>query len=174
MANPVCSVCSSVRRPEIDADLVQGMSAMAVAAKYGLTQTTVARHKRNHLKPHLQAIARVVAPVPPPMSAAAVAATIPTVGNLLADLGATVERLKVLADDAEREGGLGMRAVALRELRTGLTDATKLISVLRPPEAPTPDQIDRRAIRDALKSVLTGADAAGTSDSDDLLQRLAG
>jgi hypothetical protein len=171
MANPICSVCANIRRPEIDADLVQGMSAMAVAAKYGMTQTTVARHKRNHLKPHLQAIAQVVVPVPPPMSAAALAATIPTVGNLLADLGATIERLKVLANDAEREGGLGMRAVALRELRTGLTDATKLISVLRPPEAPTPDQIDRLAIRDALLSVLTGASA---SDSDELLDRLAG
>src|SRR5262245_40466561 len=124
MASDVCSICSNVQRSEIDADLVRGMSAAAAARKYRLTQTTVARHKRNHLTPHLQAIAQAVTlPVPPPMSAAAIAATIPTVGALLADLGVTVERLKVLADDAERDGGLGMRAVALRELRTGLTDA---------------------------------------------------
>jgi len=165
MANPICSICSNLRRPEIDADLVRGMTTTAVAAKYGLKQTNVARHKRNHLRPHLQAIAQVVAPVPVPMSAAAIAATIPTVGSLLADLGNTVERLKVLANDAEREGGLGMRAVALRELRSGLADATKLIATLSPPPAPPAEQVDRSALAELFAS-------ADVDTKSAILQRL--
>ena len=75
----------------------------------------------------------------PPTPQAQAAALIPTVGAVLADLGHTVERLKTLADDAERDGGLGMRAVTLRELRAGLTDTAKLLAVLRPPDAPPPE-----------------------------------
>ena len=55
----------------------------------------------------------------PPTPQAQAAQLIPTVGAVLADLGHTVERLKTLADDAEHDGGLGMRAVSLRELRAG-------------------------------------------------------
>ena len=76
----------------------------------------------------------------PPTPQAQAAALIPTVGAVLADLGHTVERLKTLADDAERDGGLGMRAVSLRELRAGLTDTAKLLAVLRPPDAPPPSR----------------------------------
>jgi len=148
MAHPVCSVCSSIRRAEIDADLVQGMTAAAVAVKHGLQQNTVARHKRLHLRPHLQAIAQVAAPLLMPMSPPAIAGTIPTVGALLADLGDTVQRLKKLAADAEADGGLGIRAISLRELRSGLADATKLVSLLAPPPAPPAEQVDREALAD--------------------------
>ena len=133
MAHPVCSLCSHPRRAEIDADLLGGLSTAAVAKKYGGQQTTFARHLRNHLKPHVHAIARAAGPVfLPPTPQAQAAALIPTVGAVLADLGHTVERLKTLADDAERDGGLGMRAVSLRELRAGLTDTAKLLAVLAP------------------------------------------
>ena len=148
MAHPVCSICSSIRRAEIDADLVQSMTAAAVAAKYGLQQNTVARHKRRHLKPHLQAIAQIAAPMLVPMSPPAIASTILTVGAMLADLGETVQRLKKLADDAEADGGLGIRAISLRELRSGLADAAKLVSVLAPPPAPPAEQVDREALAD--------------------------
>src|SRR5262245_59242449 len=122
MAHPVCSLCSHPRRAEIDADLL-AMSATEVARKYGGRQSTFSRHLRNHLKPHVHAIARAAGPVLlPPTPQAQAAQLIPTVGAVLADLGHTVERLKTLADDAERDGGLGMRAVSLRELRAGLTD----------------------------------------------------
>ena len=91
----------------------------------------------------------------PPTPQAQAAALIPTVGAVLADLGHTVERLKTLADDAERDGGLGMRAVSLRELRAGLTDTAKLLAVLRPPDAPPPEQVDRTALADLLVSTDT-------------------
>ena len=91
----------------------------------------------------------------PPTPQAHAAALIPTVGAVLADLGHTVERLKALADDAERDGGLGMRAVCLRELRAGLTDTAKLLAVLRPPDAPPPESVDRAALADLLVSTDT-------------------
>ncbi len=158
MAHPVCSLCSHPRRAEIDADLLSGQSTAAVAKKYGGQQTTFARHLRLHLKPHVHAIARAAGPVLlPPTPQAQAAALIPTVGAVLADLGHTVERLKALADDAERDGGLGMRAVSLRELRAGLTDTAKLLAVLRLPDVPPPEQIDRAALADLIAA--TDADS---------------
>jgi hypothetical protein len=148
MAFPVCSICMSPQRAEIDADLLC-MSASAVAKKRGLHQGTLSRHLRNHLKPHAHAIARAAGPMLlPPTPQAQIAALIPTVGAVLADLGVTVDRLKKLADDAEADGGLGMRAVSLRELRTGLTDTAKLLAVLRPADTPPPEQISTGALAD--------------------------
>ncbi len=135
------------------------MTAAAVAAKHGLQQNTVARHKRLHLRPHLQAIAQVAAPMLVPMSLPAIAGAIPTVGALLADLGDTVQRLKKLAADAEVDGGLGIRAVSLRELRSGLTDATKLVSMLAPPPARPAEQVNR----DALADLFAAADVESRS-----------
>jgi hypothetical protein len=131
-----------------------------VAAKQGLQQNTVARHKRLHLKPHLQAIAQVAAPLLVPMSPPAIASTIPTVGALMADLGETVQRLKKLAVDAEANGGLGIRAISLRELRSGLADATKLVSLLVPPPAPPAEQVNREALADLFAAAEVDSRAA--------------
>ena len=89
------------------------------------------------------------------MSAPAIASAIPTVGSLLVDLGETVQRLKKLADDAEADGGLGIRAISLRELRSGLADATKLVAVLAPPPALPAEQVDRAALADLIASTDT-------------------
>ena len=101
----------------------------------------------------------------PPTPQAQAAALIPTVGAVLADLGHTVERLKTLADDAERDGGLGMRAVSLRELRAGLTDTAKLLAVLRPPDAPPAATVNRGAMAALLAS-------AGVGEKDEIMDRL--
>jgi hypothetical protein len=166
MAHPMCSLCSHPRRAEIDADLLGGLSSAAVAKKYGGQQTTFARHLRNHLRPHVHAIARAAgAMFLPPTPQAQAAALIPTVSAVLADLGHTVERLKALADDAERDGGLGMRAVSLRELRAGLTDTAKLLAVLAPAAPAGPEVVDHKAMANALA-------AAGVGERDKLLHQL--
>jgi hypothetical protein len=167
MAHPVCSLCSHPRRVEIDADLLGGLSTAAVAKKYSGQQTTFARHLRLHLKPHVHAIARAAGPMmlPPPTPEAQVAQLIPTIGAVLADLGHTVERLKTLADDAERDGGLGMRAVSLRELRAGLTDTAKLLAVLQPAAPLRAEVVDHKAMASALA-------AAGIGEREKLLQQL--
>ena len=126
------------------------------------------RHQRNHLKPHVHAIARPAGPISLPSPQAQAAPLIPTVGAVLADLGVTVERLKTLADDAERDGGLGMRAVSLRELRGGLTDTAKLLAVLRPLDPAPAEVIDHKAMASALAAVGIGerekAPAAAPAD----------
>jgi hypothetical protein len=153
LAHPVCSLCSHPRRAEIDADLLGGQSTAAVAKKYRGQQTTFARHLRNHLKPHAHAIARAAgAMFLPPTPQAQAAALIPTVAAVLADLGHTVERLKTLADDAERDGGL---ARELAGTSCGLTDTAKLLAVLRPPDTPPPEQVDRVALADLIASTDT-------------------
>lgn len=155
MPGPSCLVCTSPRRSEIDLDLTQGMPTTKVAAKYGEKQYNVARHKRLHLKPHLLAIGRVIgsASVLSPLSPANTAALIPTVGTLLGKFGTTIEKLERLVDDAEKDGGIAVRAVSLRELRTGLTDATKIIATLAPPPAAPIENINRGALAGLFSEV---------------------
>jgi hypothetical protein len=165
MSGPPCSICSSVRRAEIDDDLINGMSTTRCAEKWGGSQTTYSRHKRLHLKPHLQAIAQAAMPSLPSNSPALAVAMIPTVGAMLAKFGTTIEKLETLVDDAERDGGIAVRAVSLRELRSGLTDATKLIATLAPQPAPPTAAINHCALLDVLHAV------AG-EDREELLDRL--
>lgn len=164
MPGPTCRICSSPRRAEIDLDLVQGMTTVEVARKYNDRQTNVARHMRLHLKQHMHAVGQILRPLPPSSPANAVA-LIPSVGELLSKFGTTIAKLETLVDDAERDGGIAARAVSLRELRTGLTDATKLISVLRPPEAAPPSPVDHAALGRVLEEV-------GAGDKDEILEKL--
>ena len=56
-----CAGCQHPRRPELDADLVAGVAIRVAAARYGLSRSTVHRHKKAHLPPSL---VRVTAPRP--------------------------------------------------------------------------------------------------------------
>ena len=48
-----CSICSDVERDDIDAAIVQGLSAPEIAAKYGVSSDSVLRHRSGHLLPAL-------------------------------------------------------------------------------------------------------------------------
>lgn len=45
----VCRVCVDSRREEIDAALASGLSIPKIAAEFGLPQTNLYRHKKDHL-----------------------------------------------------------------------------------------------------------------------------
>src|SRR5215470_6984401 len=157
MPHPVCSLCIHPRRAEIDADLLSGLSTVAVAKKYGCQQTTFARHLRLHLKPHLHAIARAAGPMLlPPTPQAQAAILIPSIGGLLDKLGSTIDRAEKLVADAEADGSIPARAVSLNALKSALVDTAKLLAMLGPqgPKDVTPEQVDKRAVREALASVV--------------------
>lgn len=44
-----CTVCTHPHRPDIDALLVAGEPNRRIAARYGLSETAVRRHRQNHL-----------------------------------------------------------------------------------------------------------------------------
>jgi hypothetical protein len=48
-----CTVCSHAGRPAIDAALVSGESNRRIAAQHGLVESSVRRHKAEHLADHL-------------------------------------------------------------------------------------------------------------------------
>ena len=48
-----CSICSDVERDDIDAAIVQGLSAPEIAAKFGVSPDAVLRHRAGHLLPAL-------------------------------------------------------------------------------------------------------------------------
>ncbi len=43
-----CLVCRDPRRPEIDADILSGHSIRTLAERYGISTTSIFRHKRDH------------------------------------------------------------------------------------------------------------------------------
>jgi hypothetical protein len=164
----LCRCCSSSARQQIDAMLLAGDSTHAVAAAFGIPQPSVLRHVQNHLRPQARCIAKALTPFitpkpkPVPTAAAMAASLIPSVTSLLVDFGNVVEQLKVLVADAHADGNLAARTATLRELRSGLTDATKLIAALAPaPELPAA-AIDAGVFAELLEEV-------GAGDRDELL-----
>src|SRR5215813_5030425 len=151
MPHPVCSICISPRRAEIDADLLC-MSANAAAKKHGGNQSTFSRHLRLHLKPKAEAIAKAVMPIVMPPSTPI--DILPSLDSCLRKLGHTINRAEMLVADAERDGSIPGRAVSLNALKGALVDTAKLLAVLSPqrPE-PGTEQNDRKAVRDALASI---------------------
>jgi hypothetical protein len=140
------------------------MSANAAAKKHAGNQSTFSRHLRLHLKPQAEAIARIVMPVVMPPSTPI--DLLPSLDSCLRKLGHMIDRAEALVADAERDGSIPGRAASLNALKGALVDTAKLLAVLAPqrPE-PTSDQIDRKAVRDALASVSVG-------DQEGVLERL--
>lgn len=165
MPNPVCSTCLSPHRAAIETALLEGESSVSVAKRFGLKQTNVARHFRNCVKPKLQVVVRAIAPVvmPPPSSPLDV---LPSMEGLLKKLGQTIDCAETLVADAERDGGIAGRAVSLNALKGALVDTAKLLAVLAPQRSePVAEQIDRKAVREALASIAVG-------DQEGVLDRL--
>jgi hypothetical protein len=99
----------------------------------------------------------------PPPSAIAV---LPSLDSCLRKLGHTIDRAEALVQDAENEGSIPGRAVSLNALKGALVDTAKLLAVLSPQQpAPTAEQIDRKAVREALASI-------GAGDQEGVLDRL--
>lgn len=49
----VCTICSHPKRAEIDAALVEGSVYRTIAVRFGLSETALKRHKKDHLPNHV-------------------------------------------------------------------------------------------------------------------------
>lgn len=57
MSDARCKVCSHQDRPEIDRQLVAGLSNSGAGEKFGMSRDSVRRHRERHLSPALKAVA---------------------------------------------------------------------------------------------------------------------
>jgi hypothetical protein len=163
---PNCRICVSPLRAAVDNALLTGMPTTKAAVQFGFSQSAVSRHKLNHLKAQAQQIAKAVLPMvlpPQPLPTT----ILPSMENMLNKLGSTIDRAETLVADAERDGGIAARAVSINSLKGALVDTAKLLAMLGPqqPKDVTPEQLDKRAIRDALAAV-------AASDQDGVLDKL--
>ncbi len=101
--NQRCTTCAHAERPAIDLLLVNGRDVRDVAERFGLSKSSVDRHRANHL--------------PAELAKAKAAEDVAHADDLLAE----VQRLKARAfgilDKAEKAGKFVPAIMALREIR---------------------------------------------------------
>ncbi len=102
-----CKVCAHPERDAIDAALVCGDSQRSLAARYGLTPSSVARHYRNHVSAALAAL-----------TTERTERTEQAGGGALLDrVEALIRRAERILDAAEGDGKVSTALSAIKELR---------------------------------------------------------
>ncbi len=102
MARP-CTVCTHAQCAEINSALLAGTSYRTIADRFGLSETALKRHRKDHVPAH---VARA-------QEAHEVAAA----DDLLAQLKALRNRAITLLDKAERAGDYRIALAGIREAR---------------------------------------------------------
>ncbi len=113
----ICTVCAHPERRVIDQALVDGASLRGIAGRYGLTDSSVARHKAEHL--------------PQAMAKAQDAAEVAHGDDLLAEVRSLQARALSILDAAEALGDLKTALAAIRETRGTLELLAKLTGDLQ-------------------------------------------
>jgi transposase-like protein len=133
-----CSACIHPRRDAIDAALLAGESAAAVARAHGLTDDAVERHRKNHLAPQVAAAARLSTPssviqasVQRSRALAAGAAPSPAEAVDLAGLTATLARSLARLEEAANGAAQDQALVALAALSGQISRAVDTVAKLR-------------------------------------------
>ncbi len=116
MARP-CTICTSPRLDDVNAELAGGASCAVVGERYGLGQDSVRRHKHGHLTPALVAVSLQ-------RRGDTSAATV------LNRLEALFVRIEAFLDVAEHKGSLVGGAAVFREARQTLETIAKITGEL--------------------------------------------
>lgn len=109
-----CSICTHSAHEEIDAALVRGESNRRIAARYGLSETSIRRHKAEHL--------------PAAIVKAEEAREVARADDLLADLRSLQERTLSILTRAETAGDLQVALRAIREARGNTETLLKILT----------------------------------------------
>ena len=116
-----CTVCACAAREDVDAALVAGEPYRRIAARYGLSETAVRRHKADHL--------------PAALASASEAAAVARGDDLLGQARELQARALRILDRAEDAGDLRTAVSACREVRGVLELLSRLLGEL--PDGPT-------------------------------------
>jgi hypothetical protein len=147
----MCSTCQHLKRPEIDRRLADGGPLTQLAKAYGLSQSSLYRHRTNCLKlGSANAIKKEAA------RGSAAAALLPSTETLTGSYLALCEHIDRIVSQAEKEG-------SLRVALTGLSSVRQTL-----------DSLVRLAAHDAATQARTTAPASGhaTMNSDAIVERL--
>jgi hypothetical protein len=110
MARP-CSVCHHASLPKIAADMVNGVSDVVIAQRYGLARSSVQRHRQHSGAPTSTVAAERKA------NAFVALAALPTREEAGAALSSIGTRIDEIAEQAKEEGSLAIALMGLRELK---------------------------------------------------------
>ncbi len=108
-----CTICRHSQRERIEQALLAGRGLRDVAARFGTSKTSLARHKEKHLKAELVAAHRAAEAERP--------------GRLLDDVRGSENRAERLYEAAEQILG---RALKARDLRTALQAIRAAVDVI--------------------------------------------
>ena len=116
-----CHTCHHLKRPEIDRRLAAGEPLARVAPDYGLTTSSLYRHRTNCLKlASLNAIAKEAA------RGTAAMALLPTKETLSAAYFELRDRIDQIARQAEQQGSLKVALSGLNSIRQTLDSLARL------------------------------------------------
>lgn len=152
---PSCSICTNDDREAIDADLIAGLSYRDIAARYGVTPSSLTRHRKAHISPAIVAVAVAR-------------------GTTLADrVEQLYDRASAILTTAERGGQGALSLAAIREMRStcellgrlsGELDDRPQVAIVN--LASSPDWI-------GLRTAILGALSSHPAARDDVLAALA-
>jgi hypothetical protein len=116
-----CNTCQHLNRADIDRRLAAGEPVARVAQAYGLTQSSVYRHRTNCLK-----LASVNAIVKEAARGTAALALLPTKETLSGAYFELRDRIDQIARQAERQGSLKVALSGLNSIRQTLDSLARL------------------------------------------------
>lgn len=145
MAAPACSICLRADLAAIDAALSAGGTLIPTSAQFGISKSTLGRHRVNCLAPKMAAAAKVLQPVresrEPVKRAKAIAKgdmpspqEVLTLTGLLDRLARSLDRLEGAADMAANDNLHSALAAISGQLHRGIEGAAKLQGLYAEPE----------------------------------------
>jgi hypothetical protein len=100
-----CAVCAHAEHTQIDLDIAGGASLRAVGLRFGISRSSISRHRLNHLNPALVTVAKKRQ------------ASAKSAGSFLDRVQALIARTEALVSAAEKAGNMSQTVAAIRELR---------------------------------------------------------
>lgn len=122
-----CTTCQHLKRPEIDRRLAAGEPVAAMVRDYGLTASSMHRHRTNCLKlGSSNEIKKEAA------RGSAAVALLPSKENLSAAYSDLCNRVDVIITQAQQEGSLNVAISGLNTVRQTLDSLSRLAGHLQP------------------------------------------
>ncbi len=128
-SGPQCTICAHERRAAIEVALVGGMGTRQVAARFGVSRDSVARHSANHLGP-AQRAAILAARKPGGEAVDVDALKRDEAEGLLSNILASRARLAQLAEQAASMSDVKAAAAVERVILENLTLGARLVGQL--------------------------------------------
>src|SRR5262245_14910034 len=123
----LCKTCEHLKRPEIDRRLATGEPSTRIAHDYGLSGSSVHRHRKNCLK--LGSSNQIRKDTARGSAAVALLPSKESLGSAYTDLQARIDEI---VTEAQRQGSLNIAISGLNSIRQTLESIARLTGHLQP------------------------------------------